>query len=112
MTAKRDSLFGEKHGGRWPNVLVERYAAQHGVSQRSVRIIGVAKLARMAPHARATLLSSLKWEHNRRRFTMENFDKQGISAKKYFAPKPKSVISEEKVAEILRLMQLTEKASA
>jgi hypothetical protein len=92
--------------------LVERYAAQYGVSQRSVRIIGVTRLARMAPHARATVFSSLKWEHNRRRFTLANFGKEEISAKKYFVLKPKTVILEEKVAEILRLMQLTEKASA
>jgi hypothetical protein len=62
MTAVKDSLFGKDRGGRWPNVLVKRYAAQYGASERTVRTIGGAQLARMQPHVRATMFSMLRWD--------------------------------------------------
>jgi hypothetical protein len=56
----------ERRGGRWPNVLALRYAAQYRVSLKSVHRQGVAQLVRMQPHARATIFSTLKWQQSHR----------------------------------------------
>lgn len=98
--------------GRQPSILMLRYCAQYGASHKTVQRLGAARLSRMAPHARATLFSALRWDDQRRRYTLDNFGKDEISTKRFFVQKPKGVVSDEKVSEILRLMKLVEKVSA
>jgi hypothetical protein len=54
--------------GRKPDPRVAGYMRRYGVSERTVRIVGVEQLERMAPHARATMFSSLKWDREHRGF--------------------------------------------
>lgn len=109
MKARKEIAFPRGHQ---PSILVMRYCAQYGASHRTVHRLGAARLAQMAPHARATLFSSLRWHDQRRKYTLANFGLEIAAPQNYFVQKPKGVVSQKKVDEMVKLMKSVEKASA